>query len=98
MLSRFSPVGLGATLWTVACQSSLSMGFSRQEYWNGFLCPPPGELPNLGIEPASLRSPAFAGRFFPTSNVGDPGFSLGKEDPLERETATHCHILACEIP
>ena len=45
------------------------MGFSRQEYWSGLPCPPPGDLPNLGIKLASLRSPALAGRFFTTSNA-----------------------------
>ena len=53
--------------WTVAHQAPLSMGFSRQEYWNGLLFPPPGDLPDPGIEPASLTSPALAGRFFTTS-------------------------------
>ena len=43
------------------------MGFSRQEYWSGLPCPPSGNLPNPGIEPASLASPALAGRFFTTS-------------------------------
>ena len=42
------------------------MGFSRQEYWNGLSHPPPGDLPNLEIEPTSLVSPALAGRFFTT--------------------------------
>ena len=51
----------------VACQAPLSMGFSRQEYWTGFPCPPPGDLPNPGIEPRSLMSPALVGRFFTTS-------------------------------
>ena len=48
-----SHVGLLATLWTVACQALLSMGFSRQEYWSGLSCPPLGDLTNLGIKPAS---------------------------------------------
>ena len=56
-----------ATLWTVACQGPLSMGFSRQEYWSGLPCPPPGNLPNPGIEPTSLMSPALAGGFFTSS-------------------------------
>ena len=43
------------------------MGFSRQEYWSGLPCPPPGDLPNPGIEPVSLTSPALAGRFFTIS-------------------------------
>ena len=42
------------------------MGFSRQEYWSGLLFPPSGDLPDPGIEPTSLRSPALAGRFFTT--------------------------------
>ena len=42
-------------------------GFSRQEYWSGFLCPPPRDLPDPGIEPVSLMSPALAGGFFTTS-------------------------------
>ena len=50
--------GLFATLRTVAHQALLSMGFSRQEYWNGLPFPPPGDLPNPGIEPASPMSPA----------------------------------------
>ena len=41
------------TPWTVAHQAPLSMGFSRQEYWSGLPCPPPGDLPNPGIEPRS---------------------------------------------
>ena len=44
--------------------SSLSMGFSRQEYWSGLPCSPPGDLADPGIEPTSLMSPALAGRFF----------------------------------
>ena len=48
-----SRVQLFATPWTVARQAPLSTGFSRQEYWSGLLFPPPGELPNPGIEPAS---------------------------------------------
>ena len=48
---------------------SLSMGFSRQEYWTGLPCPPPGDLPNLGTEPVSLMSPAWGGGFFPTSTT-----------------------------
>ena len=46
----------------------LSMGFCRQESWSGLPCPPP-DLPNSGVEPAFLTSPASAGRFFPTSTT-----------------------------
>jgi hypothetical protein len=63
----FSRIRLFATLWIVARQAPLSMGFSRQEYWRGLPCPPPGDLPGPGIEPVPLVSPALAGRFFTTS-------------------------------
>ena len=66
-LSSFSRVRVFAALWTVAHQAPLSMGFSRQEYWSGLPYPPPGDLPNSGIEPTSLRSPALPGGFFTTS-------------------------------
>ena len=56
-----------ATAWTVALQAPLSMGFSRQEYWRGLPGPPPGDLSDPGIEPASLMSPSLAGRFFTIS-------------------------------
>ena len=69
MLSCLSHVRLFATLWTVACLAPLSRGFSRQEYWSGLPLPPPGDLPNLKIEPASLMSPALAGGFFTTSAI-----------------------------
>ena len=62
-----SRVQLFATLWTVAHQAPLSMGFSCHDYWCGLLFPPPGDLPNTGIEPLSLMSPALAGGFFTTS-------------------------------
>ena len=55
VLSRFSLVRLSATLWTVAHQAPLSLGFSRQEYWSELPFPPPGDLPNLGIERGSLE-------------------------------------------
>ena len=64
VLSRFSRVRLFATLWTVARQAPLSMAFSRQAYWSGYPRPSLGDLPHPGIEPASLTSPAFTGRFF----------------------------------
>ena len=47
------------TLWTIALQAPLSMGFSRQEYWSGLPCLPPGDLPHPGMEPASLVSSAL---------------------------------------
>ena len=67
VLSRFSCVWLCATLWMVARQAPLSMGFSRQEYWSGLACPPPEGLPDPGIELVSLTPPASAGEFFTSS-------------------------------
>ena len=61
---------LFATPWTVAYQAPLSMELSRQEYWNGLPFPSPGDLPNPGIEPASVESPALASRFFTTEPPG----------------------------
>ena len=58
VLNHLSCVPLFATLWTVAHQAPLFMGFSRQEYWSGLPCPPPGNLPDPGIKPVSLRSSA----------------------------------------
>ena len=71
LLSR---VWLFATPWTIAGQTPLCMGFSRQEYWSGLPCPPPGDLPNPGI----LASPALAGRFFTTEPVKHVHFHLKK--------------------
>ena len=71
-LSGVSRVQLFATPWTAAHQAPLSMGFSKQEYWSGLPCPPAGDLPDPGIEPASLTSPALAGGFFTTSATWEP--------------------------
>ena len=58
-----------ATPWTVALQAPLSMGFSRQEYWSGLPCPPPGDLPNPGIQP---RFPALQADSLPSVPPGKP--------------------------
>ena len=68
VLSHSSRVQLFATLWTIAPQVPLSMGFSRQAYWSGLPWPPPGDLPNPGIKPKSFVS----GRFFTTEPSGKP--------------------------
>ena len=72
MLSCFSCVRLFATVvivWTVAHQAPLSKRFFRQEYWSGLPCSSPEELPDPGIKPVLLMSPALAGRFFTTSTT-----------------------------
>ena len=58
---------LFVTPWTVVFQAPLSMGFSRHEYWSGLPFPPPGDLPEPGIEPTALMSPALVGGFFTTT-------------------------------
>ena len=65
-----SHVGLFATLWTIVHQTLLSMGFSRQKYVSGLPFRTPGDLPNPGIKPMSLASPALAGGFFMTVPPG----------------------------
>ena len=67
VLSHSSRVLLFVTLWSVAHQAPLFMEFSRQEYWSGLPCPPPGNFPNPGMEPSSLTSPSLEGGFFTTS-------------------------------
>ena len=70
VLSRFIRAWLFATPWTVTRQASLSMGFSRQEYWSGLSCPPAGDLPDPGIALTFFTCPALAGGFFMTSTTG----------------------------
>ena len=74
MLSLFSHVPLFVTPWTVARQAPLSVVFSRQEYWSVLPRSLPGDLPDPGIEPASLVSPALAGGFFTTEPPGEPKY------------------------
>ena len=66
------------TLWTVACQAPLSMGFSNQEYWSELSSLPPGDLLDAGIAPKSLTSPALAGGFFTTSTTWEALTALYK--------------------
>ena len=62
-----------STPWTAACHAPLSMGLSRQEYWSGLPCLPPGDPPNPRIEP---MFPALAGRFFTAEPLGKPDHCL----------------------
>ena len=68
-VKSLSPVQLFAVPWTVVYQASLSMGFSRQEYWSGLPFPSPGDLPNPGVEP---RSPALQADALPSKPPGKP--------------------------
>ena len=68
-IQLLSHVRLFATPWAVACQAPLPMRFSRQEYWSGLPFPSPEDLPDSGIEPVSLASPASARGFSITSAI-----------------------------
>ena len=72
VLKPFSHVWLFETPWTVAHQAPLSMRFSRQEYWSGLPCSPPGDLPNPGIEPMAPMSPALQADSLPLSHQETP--------------------------
>ena len=80
LLSCFSHVRIFATLWTIAHQAPLSMGFSRQEYWSGLPFPSPGELPDPGIEP---RSPALQADALTSEPPGKP--TLQQENRLNEK-------------
>ena len=92
MLSCFSCVWLLETLSTVAHQTPLSRGFSRQVYWSGFPCLPPGDLPDPGIKSASLMSPALAVRFFTTGKPRRVDLSCTFRDSLGE---AFCFGLVC---
>ena len=96
VLCCFSCVRLFATLWTIAQQALLSMGFSRQEYWSGLPCPPPGIFPTQGSNPHLLGlrhwqagSPQRTMRWLNViSNSTDVSLSKLRETVKDREV---CH-------
>ena len=63
---------LFATQWTIAHQTPLPKGFSRQEYWSALPFPPPGDLPDSGMEPVSLASPALQADSLRLSHLRSP--------------------------
>jgi len=73
-----SVISDSATLWTITHQAPLSMRFFRQEYWNRLPCPPPGDLPDPGIKPASLMSPILTGGFFTISTTWEALIYINK--------------------
>ena len=79
-----SVVWLFATLWIVTHQAPVSKGFSRQKYWSGLPRPPPGELPDPGIEHMSSAAPALQADSLPQSHGGSPPFWIpeGKQDQI----------------
>ena len=92
----WSIVSYSATLWTVAHQAHLSMEFSRQEYWSRLPFPPPGDLPDPGIEPASLASPALVGGCFTTVAPGKP-LGKGSAQPNRLCTAQHLNPASAQV-
>ena len=72
VLCSVASVMSDSDLWTVAHQIPLSMGYSRQEYWSGLPCPPPGDIPNPGMEPISLVFDALQAGSLPTEPRGKP--------------------------
>ena len=87
-VKSLSRVRLFATPWTVAYQAPLSIGFSRQEYWNGLPFPSPGDLPDPGVEP---RSPAMQAEALWTKHLGHTSGLTPESTP----TLTPCKETAC---
>ena len=90
-----------ATLWTLAHQAPLSMGFSRQEHWNGKPCSSPGDFPYPGIQPTSLMSPALAGRSTTTwedSSVLSIDYSISLHTNLRKRYYIVIYILKIGKP
>ena len=88
------------TLWDpmdFSPSAPLSMGFSRQEYWSGLPCPPPGDLPNPGIKPASLISPALVGLFFTISATWEAQFNH-QFSSVAQLCSTLCDPMNCSMP
>ena len=94
MLSCFHCVWLFATLWTVAHQDPLSMGFSRQEYWSGLPCLPPGDLPDPGIK---LASPALAADFFTPRATWESSVFIYLSWKLTRYLQRFFFLLCCTV-
>ena len=92
VLSHFSHVWLFAALWTIARQPPLSLGLSRQEYWDGLPFLPPGDLPNPGIQPASLQFSSVAQSCLTLCDPKEcstPGLPVHHQ--LPEFTQTHVH-------
>ena len=87
---------------TVACQDPTSMGFSRQEYRSGLLCPPARDLPDPGIEPASLTFPALAGGLLTTSATWEAQHyypdTKTRHHKDRKQEANNCDEYRCKNP
>ena len=91
MQSCFSCVQLFETLWTVAYQAPLSMGFSRQEYWSGLLCPPPGYFPTQGWNLPLFCPPYWQVGSLPLAPPSITGYMLRLNHLLQKS-------IACLLP
>ena len=81
-------------LWIVACQAPLSREYSRQQYWSGLPCPPPGDASDPGIQPTSLMSPALANEFFFFTNNVTWEASLINTPTSKQDTRAATSIIA----
>ena len=99
MLSRFSRVPLFVIPHTLACQTSLSKGFSRQEYWGELPCPPPWDLPDPATEAASPVTLALLANSFPRSHQAGPTVMLitGKLPNLQRPGAQKSSLVNVKV-
>ena len=99
VLTHFSPAQLFATLWTAAHQAPLSVGLSREEYWSGLPFPHPGNLPDPGIEPASLVSPALQAGCLPLIHLAAqiPAAACGFFTVASRILSCSCGIFSCSL-
>ena len=93
----FSHVLLFVTPWTIGCQTPLSMGFSRQEYWGGLPFPPPGDLPDPGIELHLLHILCWQADSLPLSHLGKPIY-LYNHHHIQDEDHFHPQSLPCVFP
>ena len=101
-VQSLSHVQLFVTLWTVAHQATMSMGFLRQEYSSGLPFPPPGDLPDTGIEPTSPVSPASPALQADCLPAEPSSKMNGSTSPLKTQTQAKlteikdwlCHLLA----
>ena len=92
VLRHSSRVQLCETLWTVACQAPLSIGFSRQEYWSVLPCPPPRYLLDSGIKTTPLTSLSLVDRFFTTSATWRHGSNLNVHQwRTDKEDVVHTY-------
>ena len=100
LLSHFSRVQLCVTQWTVAHQTPLSMGFSRQEYWSGLPRLPPRDLPNPGIKPPSLTFPTLEAGSLPLTITWEVPYSLAlvQFSSVAQSYLTLCDPVDCSMP